>query len=186
MADRKNNNDITLESLLKLKRNERPEGEFWDSFEQDFQRRRLHALVEQTTIRESFWSSGMKALVFGLPALLLVGLSFVWSPGTASLHNQLGVTNQAPALNTGIPESNVSTPLAVAETFPTMASNMASSQFVVDAIPSSSSSGVNFRKVLYTPAIRLSAPTGAFYVKDSMSSSNYRVTTADGKLGRNF
>ena len=68
---------------------------------------------------------------------------------------------------------------------PQMPTDLSSSQFVVDAIEDTPSS-MNFRKVLYTPAIRLSAPSGAFYVRDNMSSSNYRVTTADMKLGRNF
>jgi hypothetical protein len=74
------------------------------------------------------------------------------------------------------------------ETLPILAMNEGqhSSQFVVDAIEDTSRNGLNFRKVLYTPAIHLSAPSGSFYVKDSFSSRNYQVTTADVKLGRNF
>jgi hypothetical protein len=186
MASRKENNDVTLETLLQLKRNERPGGEFWDSFERDFQRRRLHALLEKPTFRDSIWSSGVRALAFGLPALVLIGLSVMWSPGVQPSDKDLTASNPAPALETGIVERSRSQVVPVSEDLSTVSTSLASSQFVVDALESKPSSRVNFRKVLYTPAIRLSAPTGAFYVRDSLSSSNYRVTTADVKLGRNF
>ena len=186
MASRKDNTEITLESLLKLKKHERPGGDFWDSFDNDFQRRRLNALVEKPTIRDLLWDSGMKALAFGLPALLLVGLSIAWMTDGPVIDENLTASYVAPVLDTGSPVAEAQPAPVLDDVIPQIRTSMASSQFVVDAIQESPSSGMNFRKVLYTPAIRLSAPSGAFYVRDSMSSSNYRVTTADAKLGRNF
>ncbi|MEX0326823.1 MAG: hypothetical protein AB3N33_12120 [Puniceicoccaceae bacterium] len=185
MASRKDRPDVTLEALLKLKRNERPGGEFWDSFEQDFQRRRLHALVEKPAFSDFFWSPAMKTLAIGLPALMMVALAVVWTPGELATTKPSLAGNAAPALDTGSLQVTEVAAKPQTEVLKEMPTNLSSSQFVVDAIQDSSSS-MNFRKVLYTPAIRLSAPSGAFYVRDNMSSSNYRVTTADAKLGRNF
>jgi len=187
MASRKNKPDITIESLLRLKRNERPGGEFWDSFEEDFQRRRLNSLVEQPSMGDSLWSPGLKALVFGLPALLLVALTVLWAPRESLTRSQLALANSAPALVTGSIDLTEKPIVSIEpERMPAVSTSMASSQFVVDAIENTPSAGVNFRKVLYTPAISLSAPSGASYVRDSMSSGSYRVTTANVKLGRNF
>jgi hypothetical protein len=187
MANRKEKPDITLESLLQLKRDERPSGEFWDSFERDFQRRRLHALVERPTLRDTILGPGMRALVFGVPVLLFVGLATFWTPRESLIKPSMVAASNPPALQTGSLDASAEPMLAdPAEAVAPVNMNLASSQFVVDAIEETPGSSMSFRKVLYTPAIRLSAPSGASYVRDSMSSSNYRVTTADHKLGRNF
>ena len=85
MANRKDKPDVTLEALLKLKRNERPGGEFWDSFERDFQRRRLHALVEKPSFSDFIWSPAMKTLAIGLPALMMLALAVVWTPAKLTM-----------------------------------------------------------------------------------------------------
>lgn len=185
MASRKNKPDVTLEALLKLKREERPGGEFWDSFERDFQRRRLHALVEKPAFSDILWNPVMRTLAIGLPALLLVAVSVFWSQGRLTSHQDTLAATTAPTLDTGSVKTTEVATAAEVQVLPELPTNLSSSQFVVDAIEDNSSS-MNFRKVLYTPAIRLSSPTGAFYVRDNMSSSNYQVTTADMKLGRNF
>lgn len=186
MANRKNKPDITVETLLRLKRQERPGTDFWDSFERDFQRRRLHALVEKPVFRDFFWGPGIKALAFGLPVMLVVALTVLWDPGAVSSSRTMTASLPAPVLDTRPATDETVAQFDQPETVPAVQTTLSSSQFVVDAIEESPSSTMNFRKVLYTPAIRLSAPSGAYYVRDSMSSSNYRVTTADMKLGRNF
>lgn len=187
MANRKEKPDITLESLLQLKREERPSGEFWDSFERDFERRRLNALVEKPTLRDTILGPGMRALVFGVPVLLFVGLATFWTPRESLIQPAFAAAGNPPALATGSLEvTEESGHLEAVEALAPVNMNLASNQFVVDAIEETPGSSMNFRKVLYTPAIRLSAPSGASYVRDSMSSSDYRVTTADLKLGRNF
>lgn len=179
---------ITVESLLRLKRSERPDGEFWDSFENDFQRRRLNALVQRETIRDAFWFPSLKAMSVALPAILLGSVAFFW-PGLDD-----GVPASAPQMATLSPvERPVSLPVAddvstaeLDQELLALSDSRLSSQFVVDAIQTDHDGPLNFRKVLYTPAIHLSSPNGAFYVKDSFSSRTYKVTTADAKFARNF
>ncbi|HSH09634.1 MAG TPA: hypothetical protein VK995_04565 [Oceanipulchritudo sp.] len=187
MGSNKEKQKITVETLLQLKRTERPSDDFWDSFEKDFHRRRLHALVEKGNIRDLFWNPFSKALAFGLPALMLAGMTVFWSRTETSVDRVI-MESEPVAFEIPVIEDKVSEqPSGISrDTIPELNTSMASSQFVVDAIQSSSGPSTNFRKVLYTPAIRLSSPSGAFYVKDNLSSQNYQVTTADLKLGRNF
>lgn len=187
MGTHKGKQKITVETLLQLKRNERPSEDFWDSFEKDFHRRRLHALVEKGNLRDMFWNPFSKALAFGLPTLMLVGMTVFWSRTETPVDRVMRESDPVAFESTVATEEVRERPSAISrDAIPELNTSMASSQFVVDAIQSSSGPSMNFRKVLYTPAIRLSSPTGAFYVKDNLSSQHYQVTTADLKLGRNF
>ncbi len=179
---------ITVEDLLQLKRNEKPAEDFWDNFEKDFHRRRLNALMEKGTNSAIGFISLFKALAFTLPALLLVGMTVFWSRSSEpSLSRSATVSNEPVVFDTGESLVQIESPQpAATEALPDFSSDRVTNQFVVDAIQSSPSSGASFRKVLYTPAIRLSPANGASYVRDNLSSSDYRVTTADLKLGRNF
>jgi hypothetical protein len=183
MARTHKNQKITVEALLQIKRNERPQGEFWDSFEQDFHRRRLNALVERPAWRDYLFHPAFKAMALAMPALLLVALAVVWENEEIVAPSPLVVSRdvEQPAMNKPVARVDISRE----EYASLMDAGSATSQFVVDAIQTSNKSS-HFRKVLYTPAIRLSAPTGASYVRDNMSSSAYKVTTADMRLGRNF
>ena len=190
MAGHNGKQKITLEQLLELKRHERPGGEFWDSFEHDFQRRRLHALVEKGAIRESIWNPVLKAVAFGMPALLLIGFAMFWSrtetspvPTSPLFVEETASLQAAPASPESLPGRRAT---AAEDRRPAIRTDLASSQFVVDAIQSESGPAMSFTKVLYTPAIRLSTPSGASYVRDNLSSSQYQVTSAELKLGRNF
>ncbi len=184
MPGSKNNNKITVEALLRIKRNERPKGEFWDSFEQDFQRRRLHALVERPVWQDFLYPS-MKAVGLALPALMLVAVAFFWGERAVMEPSPLVLSGE----QSGLTEQESPAGKATVQIDPMdygMDSRLASSQFVVDAIREGPCASAKFRKVLYTPAISLSAPSGAFYVRDTMQSGSYQVTTADLRLGRNF
>jgi hypothetical protein len=122
-------------------------------------------------------------MAIGLPALFLVALAVVWDNKEVVTPSPLVVSSdvEKPVIENTIARTDMSGD----EYASLMDAGAATSQFVVDAIQASNKSS-HFRKVLYTPAIRLSAPTGASYVRDSMSSSAYKVTTADVRLGRNF
>ncbi len=178
---------VTVETLLRFKRNEQPGAEFWESFDANFQRRRLNALVESPATRSGLWISGLKALAIGMPALLLVGAAFFWTQTAVHQGVPVAVVEETPELVTAdfVAEAGPA-PVREIEILPDFDTSVASSQFVVDALQPTQTRSHNFRKVLYTPAIRLTAPRGASYVRDSMSTSNYRVTTADYKQGRNF
>jgi hypothetical protein len=178
---------VTVETLLRIKRNERPGADFWESFEADFERRRLNALVESPSTRSWFWIPSLKAMAVGLPVVLLAGAAVFWTQVGIKQDVPVAAIDDAPELVTvDFVEKPDPLPVSEKENLPDFDTSVASSQFVVDAIQPSQTRSHNFRKVLYTPAIRLTAPRGASYVRDSMSTSNYRVTTADYKQGRNF
>jgi len=187
MSDTKKKPTITLETLLHVKREERPDLDFWNSFDSSFERRRLNALVERKTLFERFWSPTIRALAFSAPALLLVGASAFWIRSHVPVDSVEAGLRPSPLHVSDAPvkaDGNALTGTVLAST---ELEAGASNQFVVDAMfEDHSNRSMNFRKVLYTPAIRLSIPTGASYVKDSMTSRKYGVTTADMKLGRNF
>lgn len=186
MSNTEKKQSVTLEELLQVKRHEKPDPEFWNSFENNFERRRLNALVERKSIFESLWSPTIKALAFSGPALLLFGLSAYWLQNHDALQeSRLPSPSPLKVSDVNLAESSLKEQISPAIA-PRDIEQLATSQFVVDAIEQSGSHPMNFRKVLYTPAIRLSIPNGSSYVKDNMQSRNYGVTTADVKLGRNF
>jgi hypothetical protein len=88
MGNPKDKETITVESLLRIKRSERPDGEFWDSFEHSFERRRLNALVERESSRIPLMAPLVKIASYAFPVFLVAGLAFLWSESqrTESLH----------------------------------------------------------------------------------------------------
>lgn len=187
MSGNDNRQKITVEALLRVKRSERPQGDFWESFEQDLHRRRLSALVERPAWRDLLFIPAVKAVGFALPALLLMGLAYAWFGITPDNARPLELVAQSMDSDSPdplkVPEAATSRPVVATMDLDTA---RASSQFVMDALHTDSSQSNRFRKVLYTPAIRLSSSSGASYVRDNLSSSSYQVTTADVQLGRNF
>jgi hypothetical protein len=193
MGHKHGNEKISLEALIRLKRGEQPDDGFWDSFEHDFQRRRLHALVEKDSLREKIRASLLSLAAVGVPVALFMAVALFWD------RPELG-EGSAPVRGTIVKagagfevEGTGVVATAPAEENPgredlrrMLEQGMASSQFVVDAIHADSDRAANFRKVLYSPALHISAPSGASYVRDSFSPRNYEVTTADVRLGRNF
>lgn len=191
MGNKHKEENISLEALIRLKRNERPSTDFWQAFESDFERRRLHALVERDTTRHSIWIPALKAAMIGLPALVLVSLGTFWIQNglveKPELRKMEAASPPILAVNNFEPAKAASAEsVSSQQEWPTGENERLLSQFVVDAITSEPERAMNFRKVLYTPALHLSGPTGASYVRDSLSSRNYEVTTANSKLGRNF
>jgi hypothetical protein len=53
---------VTLEQLLRLKRAERPEAEFWTDWEQELRRRQLASLVKTRSWHERLFDSGFRRL----------------------------------------------------------------------------------------------------------------------------
>jgi hypothetical protein len=187
MGKNKGNETVTVETLLRLKRAEQPGDQFWSAFDADFERRRLNALMERDDSRTR-WSGLLKISSFALPALFLGTLAYLFlenglphagtsKPAVAEA-SQLETLNPLPPVAEAREAASPGEPVAVAQGL--------KSQFVLDAIEDPSSGRLDFRKVLYTPAIHLSSSSGSLYVNDSLSSRNYNVTRADLKIGRNF
>ncbi|NBD38382.1 MAG: hypothetical protein GVY10_07435 [Verrucomicrobia bacterium] len=180
---------VTLEALLRVKREEAPGESFWDSFESEFQRRRLQALVGKPSLRERIWKPALKSFSLAVPLLALAAVfiarenvgPFPAAPSTASA---VAVNHQPQPAAKGQAESE-EVALAQGGSEP-LSSTSGRTQFVVDALQEESAGRLDFRKVLYTPAIHVSSSPQAKYVQDSFRSGGYRVTTTDHDLGRNF
>lgn len=179
--------NVSLESLLKLKRCEQPDDAFWDSFEKDFHRRRLNSLVEKG---ESWriWGPLVKWMSLAVPALGLLALGVIgWRSQEAALPVLVEVSAEEGRLLAEESPLNTAAMSVLSEGPGALVmSDHLSSQFVLDALEQRASSTHAFRKVLYSPALEVPVSSGASYVRDSLSSRAYRVTTADVKLGRNF
>jgi len=190
MPTLKDDNKVTLEALLKVKQQERPEEPFWDSFERDIKRRRFNSLLEQE--QPSVFSSPWLART-GLAALpiLILGLFYVvWQPGGPAN----SPINQSPlaagVVSTAVEPSAVVTAVTQTEntsedryTIP----NSARAQFVTDVLSSDRDAQPRtFRKVLYSPAIETDRRSDLEYIRDSFQQSGYQLSTATYHTGRNF
>ena len=189
MPDNENRHKVTVETLLQLKRSERPNPEFWNNFDRDFDRRRLHELVNRPSIHDILFRPLLRLLAVGMPAAAVIMLTLFWKSSSEPIPEPLVLNNNV----TGSEAANEPVLFPETETLPEpvfesaiVSNQQVANQFVLDALQEQNQTSLQFRKILYTPAIRLSVPSGAFYVHDSMSSNAYRVTTADAKLGRNF
>jgi hypothetical protein len=181
------NPPVSLESLLRIKRCEVPDDGFWDSFEKDFNRRRLHSLVKQDQSWR-LWNPLVKWMTVAVPALGLLALGVLGWRGQETSSPILAevATDQ---VRLGMEEA----PAAVSDAAMSVdiigsgpSAQGLSSQFVMDAIEQRATTTHSFRKVLYTPALEVPVPSGASYVRDTLRSRSYSVTTADYSLGRNF
>ncbi len=191
MGMNKGKETVTVEALLRLKRNEQPSEDFWNTFEIDFERRRLNALVERESLPQPFWPTVLKVASVALPALILSAVAYFWmgpdnyAASRSEQPSKPVAQMERPLLPVELPSSRGMRATEVMHLAVREGSH--NSQFVLDALREEQADrSLNFRKVLYSPAIHLSSPTGSFYVNDSLSSRNYKVTTADAKIGRNF
>lgn len=179
---------VSLEMLLRVKRAEQPDGEFWESFEKDFNRRRLNTLVERETRSWRLWSPLTKFMGLAVPALGMLALGILgWRSNEVTMPVMAEVSRDDMLAAVAKQESAVLD--TVGESFQSglaSTSDRLSSQFVLDVLEDKTSAKHSFRKVLYTPALQAVSPVGASYVRDSLVPRSYRVTTADAQLGRNF
>jgi hypothetical protein len=188
---KRNEEPVSVESLLRFKRHERPDDAFWSDFEADFHKRRLSSLIDHGDSVERRRSFLMKATAFALPIFAVAGLL---SSSLLDRVNSAGapLAYTAPASSgsdAGAPSAAVELPEAVIAdaSVEWQPSGREQNQFVVDAIaPESTRRSTSFQKVLYSPALQLSVTPGARYIRDSLSTNDYQVTTADLKLGGNF
>lgn len=185
-----NQSPVKLEDLLRLKRDEAPDDQFWVKFDQDFQSRRLQVLIQDKPSVSTIWRS----LTSGFAVVMTVAavaVAFIYDTGShgdsVSHGDMIQISGHNPFLETSvasIPSSEL--PLATAPKLIPVLVNASNSQFVVDAIRQSDNHRVPFHKVLYSPALQLNTAPGSHYVRDPLVSGEFRITTADARLGRNF
>lgn len=193
MENKTDQTPVTVEALLKLKRNERPEEGFWEEFESTFQRRRLRELVGRERLRERIWIPVVKGFAVAVPLLALAGLLTYEKLEPLGSERAVASANGSPAVvSGGVEESGVGPEADLAEAnsggveFPRGTLQRQSMRFVLDALSGAAVSQRNFEKVLYSPALQTQPASGQRYVEDSFSSGGYEVTTANLKLGQNF
>lgn len=192
MEKQTDQNSVTVESLLKLKKNERPDEAFWQEFESSFQRRRLRELVGRQSLRDRLWNPMVKGFAVAVPVLALAGLlAFQHSGETRKSLVVQGdvelVGHRAAAATSGDAKSAVPSTESTAPGGSAMlAFQSGSLRFVTDVLSGTASRQDSFEKVLYSPAIQSEPAKGQRYVNDSFGSGGYQVTTADLQLGRNF
>lgn len=179
---------VSLEMLLRVKRAEQPDSEFWESFEKDFNRRRLNSLVERDTRSWRLWSPLTKFMGLAVPALGMLALGVLgWRSQDVTVPVMAEVSRDDMLAALAKQESAALSAVSeVTQSSLTSGADRLSSQFVLDVLEDKTSARHSFRKVLYTPALQAVSPVGASYVRDSLVPRSYRVTTADAQLGRNF
>lgn len=193
MEKQTDQSSVTVESLLKLKKNERPDEAFWQEFESSFQRRRLRELVGRQSLRDRLWNPMVKGFALAVPVLALAGLlgyqhlgemgTTMVAPSGADLagggaEEKSGVDVKDQASRGNFVQAPGSTAM--------LAVQSGSMRFVTDVLSGTGSRQESFEKVLYSPSIQSEPASGERYVSDSFGSGGYEVTTADLQLGRNF
>jgi hypothetical protein len=200
-------NPVSLEELLRLKRHEAPESEFWAGFEHEFQQRRLRKLMDgaQTTSGGvALWRRWTLLGSLSFSAVAAVVVMVVGQPASLSLIPAMGEggliaeqpvtsTSAAPVPDRQEGSSEVAA-LAQAELPDTSAAstrpwaelNPSASHFITDSLASGSDSSARFRRVLPSATLEASFAQGARYVADRISDGRSSVVSTVYRPASNF
>lgn len=181
---------VSLEDLLKLKRHERPQGEFWDCFERDFQRRRLRALMEGGEPRltsAQFWWRMAKWSPVTVGALAAVAVFF--SPVSLTVmdadfgENALVAGVDALPSVAGLDLSDGAQPAGEHKLNPERGAPFMASlsthlppRFVSDELATQEESR-NFRRVLSNASLSVPTAAGSRYVADPLTTGRMEATS---------
>ncbi|MCZ6674350.1 MAG: hypothetical protein O7C75_15585 [Verrucomicrobia bacterium] len=149
----KNRNNLNLDSLLDLKRAEKPSAEFWDGFQKEFRQRQLQTLME----KESAWSR-LPRLFFARSSVFipLSGVAVVLfvlvvnfqenSPLHSEYYEAASMVQVAP--QPAITEAAVESPqVEVVEEAPVFAPAITSpASFVMDLIPNDEPESLSYTR----------------------------------------
>ncbi len=150
---------ISLESLLLLKREEKPSKEFWDNFDRDLRQKTLQALVHQEPWYTCYWHF----IRMNLYAVLSLSTAIIFALGLAIHHFgwfSFGDINNSIIAEVSIsenilevkPKSIDSTALSIAKNDPEKQSH---AFFVIDIMPHKKTRNENFRKVMASQTFSL-------------------------------
>lgn len=180
---------ITLEALIKLKRHEAPEADFWERFDRDLENRRLRALISGERSRgfhfglHGWRSFGWISVLSGSAAAVV---AFFALPQFSALSSGLAIDEpeaSAPVALHAVAMDAEANPVILASDTPSspralsemLASSQFESRFVNDTI-SADFEPRHFRRVLANPAFQGPRQVGAEFVADALM-SNRPVTT---------
>ena len=150
---------ISLESLLLLKREEKPRKEFWDNFDRDLRQKTLQALVHQEPWHAHYWQFIKMNLyaVISLSAATIFTMAFAihhygWLSFDDIKTSSLAEVTASPNLLEVKPTPIDSTALALAKNDPEKQSH---AFFVIDIMPHKRARSENFRKVMASKTFSL-------------------------------
>ncbi len=193
---------VSLEALLKLKRLEQPDREFWEDFEQDFQHRRLRALMEDSTPSVGFGLAFWRRLLVWSPFAVggLAAVAFFMAPSLAIQDGSEALVAE---------ESQNLSPTQVFQSHAEPLSAMVSSeiarsmeairvqdlfsfheaagrsQFVQDALATKEEAR-HFRRVLSNAALSVPTSAGSRYVADPLTAGRADASSAVLRPGSHF
>tara|TARA_B110000438_G_scaffold300883_2_gene354351 strand:- start:583 stop:1182 length:600 start_codon:yes stop_codon:yes gene_type:complete len=179
------NKPIKVEDLLKLKRHESPDSDFWEQFDQDFERRRLRVLMTEESVPEKMasfrWVRGLFLGGAGFATAAAAVWVLAFQTGTINFA-QFGqgsvepsitaqdqvVVSESPAFETSrdtfTPSLRENVQLASART-------SRSAEFVIDALIAESDSR-GFESVHANPVFSGQSYGSAQFVSDSYGQSD--------------
>ena len=99
---------VTIEGLMRFKRNEQPAPEFWRSFDRELRAKQLAAIVE----RPSWWTSLLAPFAYVRKHPALCGAAAAVLLSFASYHYIHSLSNQGLSLNSSQSVADVAVPLA--------------------------------------------------------------------------
>lgn len=194
MSDIQPSRKVTVEQLLKLKRHERPDREFWNRFESELNARRLQALVNKPGILDRCLFLLRKSLLWATPVagLVAVSLFFYTQPPVSDHSGDAGTAGTVTGATEAVAVAPVSQerPLEFASASPERESLSPSmpAQFIVNSLSADSArQAVHYRRVLNAPSFSVESAQASRYVADPISSSrNALIHQAGFSSGRNF
>lgn len=150
---------INLESLLLLKREEKPSKEFWDDFDRDLRQKTLQALVHQEPWYVNYWQfikMNLYAMI-SLSAATIFTLAFAihhygWFTFNDNKNSYITEVSAVPSILEIKPPYIDSTALALAKNDPEKQSH---AFFVIDNMPHKRVRSENFRKVMASQTFSL-------------------------------
>ena len=177
--------DITLEDILKLKRQEKPTAEFWNRFERDLQQRTLQALVQcdpwyarlVQVLTHNFYAAVPVALAVVLGSIFLFYQQFQNPRFTQNRPDSSGFVVKSDQLNSantfestfsesGLSRSVISPSEKLESSIPTNA------YFVMDILPSDEHQGKQFTRVLKPQTFSMDIQKQAVYLSEPVAGAN--------------
>lgn len=157
---------VTLEDLLRFKRNEKPSPEFWEDWDRSLEQKRWQALRGASASLKAgpIWATLSTCVKFGVPAAAAAALTLMVYVGSQSAYTQNAESPATPVLahhtSTHAPAPGDTATTELTE----------SRDYVIDTLSvAESATPAGFTRVMEAEMFRKDAPSGAIFVADSMS-----------------
>ena len=168
---------ISLESLLLLKREEKPSKEFWDNFDRELRQKTLQALVHAEPWYAYYWQF-IKSNIFTVIPLVAATIFTIvfaihhygWFTGDEIEKTTIAEEITPPTILEEKPNTIDLTALALAKNDPKKQSH---AFFVIDIMPQPRAKRENFRKVMATQTFSLAPAHDPRLTTDSLNNKTH-------------